>query len=124
MTITEGVILVTVVFLLVYTATAAQIKQRAISPTIRDLAWRWNAASVFLGIMIGHWLFPGSHAISHQVGSVIPVLVVTLAVDLYWARFVMVDSEWKAGNGRLWWRYPGLWAAVGIAAGSFLWGQS
>jgi hypothetical protein len=115
MTITQGVLLVTVVFLLVYTATAAQIKQRAISPTIRDLAWKWNSAAVFLGVMIGHWLFPGEHRLSHRVGSVLPVLGVVLVIDAVHA--------WRKWPERVWWRYPGIWAPVGIVAGSFLWGQ-
>lgn len=111
MMITQAILAAAFLILLSWTAIAHRFGQRAISPTMRDLAWRWSTSALVAGVLIGHWYMPGL-GISHRVGSVLPVIGLSFAFDLY-----------VKPDGKPWWKFPGIWFAVGLAAGTILWGQ-
>ena len=116
MTLTAVVIVVPVVLWLVYTAIAkAVFGQKTISQAMRDAAWSFNSAPFAVGIVCGHWFAPLKHPEFHAVGNVMPLLAVMLAADFY----LLIKKE----RSRSWTRYPLLWFALGVLAGTFLWSQ-
>jgi hypothetical protein len=115
MTITEAFLILIFVAVALYTAIASQLKQRAVSPTLRDAAYRWSSLATLGGVLVGHWFGPTQNPISHRVGSVLPVLIGVFLFDLYWIKFH--DAR------RTWWKWPLFWFALGVVAGIFLWAQ-
>lgn len=116
MTLTQVVILLTFALLCLYTGYAHTFGQRAISPTIRDMAWRFNTVPLVAGVLMGHWFMPNSIAFSHRVGGVLPIIIVVALLDISWN---------TAENGRrAAFRWPGIWVVVGIVSGALLWSQA
>lgn len=116
LTFTHSFLILVTMSLLLYTATAWQIKQPAISPTVQKTAWNASSVAMFLGIILGHWLYPIRNPFSHRVGSVLPFLGVMMLVDLYW--IICQDGRRTA------FRWPGWWATLGIIAGTLFWAQT
>lgn len=115
MTTTEAIILACFLVLLVWTGIAFKFKQKTVSQTMRDLAWKYNVTSFTFGILIGHWYFPVLHPTHHAVGNVLPFMATVFAGDLLWMKF--------QASRRAWWRYPGIWFVLGVPAGFLLWSQ-
>lgn len=84
------------------------------SQEIRDWALRWTWLPLGLGIVLGHWCFPG-HMINGDLKVVLPSMLLLFIGDLCYHHF--------EGEARVWWRYPGLYALAGIPIGLFFWGQ-
>lgn len=112
MTLTALVIVIPIVLWFVYTAIAKPVfGQKTISQAMRDASWKFNSAPFSVGVMAGHWFFPIRNPAHHAVGDVLPVILLVLVWDIAWA------------GQRGWFRYPGIWFALGVPAGALLWSQ-
>lgn len=115
MTITELLIGAVFLILLVWTAVASRFKQKTVSMAMRDIAWGWSTWAFVFGVLVGHWFLPILNPRHHAVGNVLPLILAVMLFDLYWRH--------KQGVRRVWFRYPGIWFALGVPAGALLWSQ-
>lgn len=86
------------------------------SMTLRQWGEHCTFFPHLIGFLCGHWFFPHDHL--WRSGWMWGLGV--------WGLLGLYDIAWAIwGNGGMpWYRYSGLWLLVGIACGTFLWGQT
>jgi len=88
-------------------------------PTESMVLAEWGRVSMFfpflIGFLCGHWFAPLKKPWPSGWMLGIPIFLALIVWDVITYNTVGVTD--------VWYRYPGLWCAIGIPAGSLLWGQ-
>lgn len=114
--ITQLVTGITFAALLVYDAFCGSIGQPTISNIMRDWGKVLNVWPYAWGLFLGHWFSPKANARFDQVGYVLVPAALLLIFDIIYLL--------AGGEQNVWYRYPLLWALVGVVMGFFFWEQS
>jgi hypothetical protein len=115
MTITHWLLIGIIIGLLIYDALVNKFGVPTESQVLRDWGQKFTALPFTAGFLLGHWFFNHVNLWTTGWMYALPLFIGLGA----W------DGWWWANNKALgvWYRYPGLWASLGILAGHFLWGQ-
>lgn len=84
------------------------------SMILRDGAKRWNILPFIVGFLGAHWFLPKKKPSISGWMWALPIMTGLFVTDFIF---------FFGGYGNPWWRYPGLWFALGIPAGFYLWPQ-
>lgn len=115
LTAVQWVIISAFIMFLGLTVVAAKNKQTTLSNTLQDWGTKYNWFAFLWGALIGHWFFPEAPGrIAVWPWLLIPMGL--LGVGDY--------INLKHYPFPLWTRYPGIWVALGIPAGAWLWGST
>lgn len=110
MSIVQWVIVAIFIQILGLTIVAAINKEKTVSVTLTEWAWKYNSMAFFAGVLIGHWFFPGAPGITAWPWLLIPLGCLG-ALDVI--AYVYPVPKWI--------RYPGIWVALGVPSGAFIW---
>lgn len=114
--ITSIFIIVFMAVMIGYDAVCGSIGQPTISNIMRDWGKVLNVWPYVWGTFIGHWFSPKALPHFDKVIFVLIPAVVILIFDIIY--------NVSGGEQNVWFRYPLLWAGVGVVLGFFFWEQS
>lgn len=115
MTPTHVYLLVTCISMILWDVIAPYLHAPQESAVIRDLSMRFTFIPFTLGILISHWFAPRCNTGPSGWGLAAIPLVCVITGDVLWGTF---------GDGTTpLWRYPLLWALLGMPFGFWLWSQ-
>jgi len=113
---TRAIILGTIAFWIAWDVIAAKYAGETESMIILSWAQQSIVLPHFLGFLCGHWFMPRTNLWRSGWMLVLPVWVLLAVWDVLYHFY---PSHWQVIA-----RYPVFWVLIGIACGSYLWGQS
>jgi len=82
------------------------------SQVLRDLSYQFNILPFVVGFLLSHWFMPKRNIWKSGWMMAVPIMVLIGVLDFIYG-----------SRSDLWFRYPGIWACLGVPAGYFLWPQ-
>ncbi len=113
--ITQIILIAAIVGLIVYDVLAKVFSAPTESSVLRTWGEKYTALPFCAGILLGHWFINHNNLWLSGWMYAAPMIVALVIWDFVWNRKTHVT---------VWYRYPGLWALIGVPVGAFLWGQS
>lgn len=104
-----------VVLLIAWDIVLSRLNEDTESQIISELARKWSVLPFFLGVLVGHWLMNRTEVDYSLWPIAVGALLLVVGLD--------AAHHLSPVGLAAWVRYPGIWAVVGIAVGSFFWGQ-
>ena len=114
--ITKALIISVIIILIAWDIFAYSLGNSTESTVLRDWSWDWTLLPFVAGFLLTHWFFPRSKTSKTGWMYAIPIFIVLLSFDLIWHKYGI--------DPRPWFRYPGVYAFLGLPAGYFLWPQA
>jgi len=85
------------------------------SMVLRDWARNWSILPFVAGFLLAHWFLPLKTPIGGAWGYALPIFALLIGIDLY---MNLVHPNYYPA-----WRYPMIYAILGIPTGALLWAQ-
>lgn len=130
MNLTQGIIIGVIVALIVYDVFAGRLGQPTESQVLRDWSRNWTIMPFMAGLLMTHWFAPRAHPDISGWGWCLPMMALLIGVDIGWnvwggTKEFIVNGVKLASVTQTtpWWRYPYVYAVLGMPFGFFLWPQ-
>ncbi len=114
MTITHWVLISIILGMLLYDVLAVAKYWPTLSQVLRDWGRSYSALPFTAAFLLGHWFLNHNDIWKSGWMFALPILIGLCVWDYFWNQ---KERAW------VWYRYPGIYIALGIAGGYFLWPQ-